>query len=113
MAVRLCIRDGLAWVGGGLGRRRPGAGVEQLPSIRPVSGACVERLPRGARPGTEGAGPLEGRVGRTCADARPRTGRNLAHTGLTWLVVEGGRYWWPGAGSNRRPSDFQSDARTN
>ena len=21
--------------------------------------------------------------------------------------------WWPGAGSNRRPSDFQSDARTN
>ncbi len=23
------------------------------------------------------------------------------------------RAWWPGAGSNRRPSDFQSDARTN
>ena len=22
-------------------------------------------------------------------------------------------WWWPGAGSNRRPSDFQSDARTN
>ena len=24
-----------------------------------------------------------------------------------------GFFWWPGAGSNRRPSDFQSDARTN
>ena len=24
-----------------------------------------------------------------------------------------GARWWPGAGSNRRPSDFQSDARTN
>ena len=24
-----------------------------------------------------------------------------------------GIFWWPGAGSNRRPSDFQSDARTN
>ena len=24
-----------------------------------------------------------------------------------------GDRWWPGAGSNRRPSDFQSDARTN
>ena len=23
------------------------------------------------------------------------------------------QWWWPGAGSNRRPSDFQSDARTN
>ena len=28
------------------------------------------------------------------------------------LVVPAG-LWWPGAGSNRRPSDFQSDARTN
>ena len=23
------------------------------------------------------------------------------------------RYWWPGPGSNRRPSAFQADARTN
>ncbi len=31
------------------------------------------------------------------------------------LAVTGGAVvlWWPGAGSNRRPSDFQSDARTN
>ena len=28
-------------------------------------------------------------------------------------VVDLGFCWWPGAGSNRRPSDFQSDARTN
>ncbi len=31
------------------------------------------------------------------------------------LALAGGAFglWWPGAGSNRRPSDFQSDARTN
>ena len=31
-----------------------------------------------------------------------------------WAVLKARRRtWWPGAGSNRRPSDFQSDARTN
>jgi hypothetical protein len=33
--------------------------------------------------------------------------------GEDWKVIALQRLWWPGAGSNRRPSDFQSDARTN
>ena len=27
--------------------------------------------------------------------------------------VDTGKEWWPGPGSNRRPSAFQADARTN
>ena len=42
---------------------------------------------------------------------------SLAH----WMTEAAGRtrglacgfVWWPGAGSNRRPSTFQADARTN
>ena len=41
--------------------------------------------------------------------ARSTPDRVCAGQGL----VRAGVWGWPGAGSNRRPSDFQSDARTN
>ncbi len=48
-------------------------------------------------------------------EGKDPAGRAPSPTG-SWSDVVATRSateWWPGAGSNRRPSDFQSDARTN
>ena len=52
---------------------------------------------------------LAGARGREAA----ATPRRRARSPQVREFLTCGFVWWPGAGSNRRPSDFQSDARTN
>ena len=69
------------------------------------------------------AGNLRDGIGRERPTVLQDEVAELAHTErrrkTTTDVSAGGRLYgpartmWPGAGSNRRPSDFQSDARTN
>ena len=76
-----------------LDRRRPHPGPARFP-MRPT--ASNWRLVAVAHGGS--------RVARTWERGRPETMKPQVRRGLTC-----GFGWWPGAGSNRRPSDFQSD----
>jgi hypothetical protein len=38
---------------------------------------------------------------------------SIAGSALSKLSIAAVQEWWSGAGSNRRPSAFQADARTN
>jgi hypothetical protein len=53
------------------------------------------------------------RVSNKPAEAGTTGDRLVPSRRPVFVLVRACLLWWPGAGSNRRPSDFQSDARTN
>ena len=88
-------------------RQRPRRDVGRVVTVEGPADGAVRAITRAITPGQSGV--ITVTRGRSMEGNAARRRDKTAGQRVSDLRWE----WWPGAGSNRRPSDFQSDARTN